>query len=251
MKNIIKNFIIFSFVFSWLFFGLLDEKPQAAEPTSQDNDVSGVTTPQVTNSSQLTETAADTLTSLEEAAESVQSESSETEALLELEKSGIIIPEQASDSIIATEEQGNKEIVGDTSTESPVVPEVEQIEPAEPNEQAEKIKKMEPVQEVQPGEVNLKVFNKGESKSGANKVKELLADKGYLKMETGEGKGKNIVQTLIFFNEEKFRIPAQNLRELLIQEEKIYSAVMIAETDEEKSADIVIMLGKFKEAPPN
>lgn len=105
--------------------------------------------------------------------------------------------------------------------------------------------------EIPTAEVAVKIIARGASAGSAEKIRNILQSDGYEKSEIGGGKGAAIVQTLIFFREEKFRIKAQNVRELLIQKEKIYSVLELASSAEEKSADIVIFLGKRKEAPPN
>lgn len=105
--------------------------------------------------------------------------------------------------------------------------------------------------EIPTAEVAVKIIARGASAGSAEKIRNILLSDGYEKAAIGSGKGADIIQTLVFFREEKFSIKAQNVRELLIQKEKIYSALGVASSTEEKSADIVIILGKFKNAPPN
>lgn len=105
-------------------------------------------------------------------------------------------------------------------------------------------------EEIQPGGIILKVLKKGAPAGRAQQTKDILASKGYLQVEVRDGQGSSILANTVFYKDDKFRLEAETIRELLIQNEKIYSGIVKASSAEEKSADIVIMLGKNKEAPP-
>jgi hypothetical protein len=106
-------------------------------------------------------------------------------------------------------------------------------------------------EEVSAAEIEVKIIDSDAPTENAEKILDLLKGDGYKKSTISREGKVDSFQTLIFFKEEKFRISAQNIRESLIQKEKIYASLRVASLDEEKSADIVIMLGKSKEAPPN
>lgn len=105
--------------------------------------------------------------------------------------------------------------------------------------------------ELPAGEIAVKIVNRGASAGSSEKIKDILKSSGYEKSEIGGTNSANLIQTHIYFNGEKFRINAQIVREILIQKEKIMSVLLMADSDEEKIADIVIFLGENKEAPPN
>jgi hypothetical protein len=105
--------------------------------------------------------------------------------------------------------------------------------------------------EIPTADLGIKIVRRGAPVGYAEDIDDLLKNSGYGKSAVDSKKGSDIVQTLVFFNGEKFRLEAEALREFLIQKEQIYSAIGQASSAEEKSADIVIMLGKNKEAPPN
>jgi hypothetical protein len=99
--------------------------------------------------------------------------------------------------------------------------------------------------------ISVKIINKGAPASVERNVQNLLASQEKLQITTGRGTGPESEEYLVFFKEEKFRLKAQEIAQLLREKESIFSYARIASTTEEKSADIVIILGKNKEAPPN
>jgi len=117
--------------------------------------------------------------------------------------------------------------------------------------QEELDKNGENAEKIQPGAVSLKILNKGAPAERVSQTKKILIGQGYSRTKTAEGEQPDAVLNVVFFQKEKFRIEAQNIAQLLREKEEIHSYARPAGSDEEKSADIVIVLGKFKEAPPN
>lgn len=133
----------------------------------------------------------------------------------------------------------------------PIIFIAEEIYRNEPEEEQPVITDSENEEKIQPDKIALKVLNKGAEAGSAKEVKNLLAGKGYAEIETKDGRGSDVVENTVFFKEEKFIREAQLIREILLNEGGIFSYARQAGTDEEKSADIVIVLGTLKEAPPN
>jgi hypothetical protein len=106
-------------------------------------------------------------------------------------------------------------------------------------------------EEIPPAEIGIKVISRGAPSGEAEKIRSILKSAGYDKSVIGGEKKEDIVQVLIFFREDKFRIEAESIAQLLIEKDKIFSYARKASSAEEKSADILIILGKSKEAPPN
>jgi len=102
----------------------------------------------------------------------------------------------------------------------------------------------------QSAKITVKIINKGAPANVQRAIRELLASQKQLKVTIGNGKGPDIDEYVVFFKEDKFMLKAQAIAQLLREKEEIFSYARKAETTEEKSADIVIMLGKSKEAPP-
>jgi len=103
----------------------------------------------------------------------------------------------------------------------------------------------------QADKITVKIINKGASAGTARRIQKWLAGREQLKVIIGSGSGSEVDQSAVFFKEEKYREEAQTIAQLLREKEEIHSYARPAGSDEEKSADIVIVLGKFKEAPPN
>jgi len=104
---------------------------------------------------------------------------------------------------------------------------------------------------AQSDKITVKIINKGAAAGTERKIQKLLAIQEQLTVTIGNRSGSAVDQSSVFFREEKFREEAQSIAQLLREKEKIFSYARIATTVEEKSADIVIILGKYKEAPPN
>lgn len=99
-----------------------------------------------------------------------------------------------------------------------------------------------PVAEIKPAEIKIKILNEGAPAGSAGKNKDFLVSKGYAKTEAGNGE-LDSVNSFIYYNGEKFKSAAEKIKELLT-ENKIKASAKEALTSEQKSADIVIVLGK-------
>lgn len=97
--------------------------------------------------------------------------------------------------------------------------------------------------EIMPSEISVKVLNEGAIAGSAAKVKGILTGKGYTKTEAGNGEKENLSGTTVYYKEEKFKKLAETVSKIL-SANKIKSEIMLAVSTEEKSADIVVILGK-------
>jgi len=111
---------------------------------------------------------------------------------------------------------------------------------------AEKIKT-----EKRTTKISVEIINRGSTADVVKNVARILASRENLKVKIGQDKGSDIEQTIVFFREEQLRTKAEEVNQILKQEAQIYAEVRAAQASDKKSADIVIMLGKNKEAPPN
>jgi cellobiose-specific phosphotransferase system component IIB len=112
-----------------------------------------------------------------------------------------------------------------------------------PNSQAETENAPTPVQEILPAEINIKVLNSGALAGSAGKVSSLLVSKGYKKAQAGNGESENVSGSFVYFSGEEFKKQAEAVNEILIAG-KIKSEMKEAATAEQKSADVVVILGK-------
>jgi len=92
-------------------------------------------------------------------------------------------------------------------------------------------------------EIEVNILNAGALSGSAGKVKSLLVEKGYLKSEAGDGEGASAQGFFIFYKDETFKKEAVKIQEIL-KENNISSEVELAESDEEKNGDVVVILGK-------
>lgn len=99
--------------------------------------------------------------------------------------------------------------------------------------------------------ISVRIINRGSTAEEVKSVARILSRQDNLKVALGSDKGPELEQTVIVFKEEMFRIKAQEIKALLIEREGIHADLRQVQEIEEKKADIVILLGKFKEAPPN
>jgi|GEM_PF-1145255 len=125
----------------------------------------------------------------------------------------------------------------------PVVIPVE--EPAQDNSDEEKVVvEVIPPEELKPAEIAVKVLNVGAAAGTAGRIKDFLVSQGYTKNEAGNGQDSALAKSYVFYKEEKFKEKAQAISSLLLKEKKITTEVKEAASAEEKSADVVIQLGK-------
>lgn len=111
---------------------------------------------------------------------------------------------------------------------------------------AEKIKA-----EKKTAKIGVEIINRGSTVDVAKNVTRILASQENLKVKIGQDKGPDIEQTIVFFRGEQLRTKAEEVNQILRQEAEIYAEVRVVQAADKKSADIVIMLGKNKDAPPN
>lgn len=100
-----------------------------------------------------------------------------------------------------------------------------------------------PEEKITAGEINIKILNEGAAAGLAGKVKTALAGEGYVKTEADNGATDKIVGNFIYYSADKFKAEAEKISEFLATR-KIKAVVAVAETVEQKSADIVVILGK-------
>lgn len=93
--------------------------------------------------------------------------------------------------------------------------------------------------------LRISVLNEGSAAGSAGKVADMLAEKGYENAQSGNGEEKNRMGNTIAYHEERFKSQVEVIQALLkgmnITAETREAS---AENEEEKSGDIVILLGK-------
>lgn len=104
-------------------------------------------------------------------------------------------------------------------------------------------KKEEPPKAKTPSELTIKILNGGAAAGTAGKIKDFMISKGYLQMEAENAKSQNHSGAAVYYKEEISKKEAQWIKEML-SGKKIEAEIKLAEREEEKSADIVVMLGK-------
>lgn len=120
--------------------------------------------------------------------------------------------------------------------ESPIAENQPIEEPKEP--QAE-----EPAEEIDTTKLSIKVFNGSGVAGAAGKVKDFLVSKEYEKVETGNYSSEEVTGSTIYYSQDNLEEEARWLADIL-KDKDIQAEVKLASTDEEKSAELVIVLGK-------
>lgn len=115
----------------------------------------------------------------------------------------------------------------------------ERTSDADNNEKADEDKQ----KEIDISEIRINVLNVAAVPGSAGKVKELLVGKGYEATEAGNGEKNNLTESRVTYGETKFQEEAEKIKTLL-KEMEISAEVSLAESEEEKSGDVVILLGK-------
>jgi len=124
----------------------------------------------------------------------------------------------------------------------PVQPEAEAVAEETPPEEAGAETPMVVEKDLKPAEVKILVFNGGAPAGTAGKVKALLVGKGYVKAEAKNAEGDAYAGTLVYYGE-GLNKNADAIKEVLkVKYPKVETKA--AATAEEKSADIVVILGK-------
>ncbi|HCP08744.1 MAG TPA: hypothetical protein DIT25_03040 [Candidatus Moranbacteria bacterium] len=103
-------------------------------------------------------------------------------------------------------------------------------------------KEPEPEKEIGMGDLGIKVLNEGAPAGLAGKVKTALISGGYARAEAGNGKSK-VSGNFIYYSEEKFKKHAEEIRDFL-KAKNVVAEILEAKTEEQKSGDIVIILGE-------
>ncbi|NLC31298.1 MAG: LysM peptidoglycan-binding domain-containing protein [Candidatus Moranbacteria bacterium] len=115
----------------------------------------------------------------------------------------------------------------------------EETKEAENNSQTEEIK----AEEIDGTELEIKVYNASGVAGQAGKIKDFLTDKKYKKVEADNFSGEQQTGSILYYKEEKFKQEALWVADIL-KDQKIEPEVKLASTDEEKSGDLVLVLGK-------
>ncbi len=100
-----------------------------------------------------------------------------------------------------------------------------------------------PLPEILAKEVVVKILNEGAPAGMAGKIKKVLVSQGFDLAQAGNGENKANPVSSINFSEAKFKVLAEKIKEVLTTQ-KITATLKEAQTVEEKSADIVIILGE-------
>jgi|GEM_PF-1677419 len=99
------------------------------------------------------------------------------------------------------------------------------------------------VVDAKPADINILVLNEGALPGSAGKIKNFLVGKGYPKTEAKNGVAAEIKGSFVFYKDESFQKEATWIAGMLAGKD-IKAELKMAESEEEKSADIVIILGK-------
>ena len=115
------------------------------------------------------------------------------------------------------------------------------------DENANKPTEEQPVEEevakIDPLQMKIEVLNGGAASGIAGKIKDFLTSKEYKNVEAKNAIADNNIGTAIYYTDENLKTEAEWIGKLL-EAKKIKAGVKIASTDEEKSGDVVIVLGK-------
>ena len=99
------------------------------------------------------------------------------------------------------------------------------------------------VQKIDPLQMKIEVLNGGAVSGTAGKIKDFLMSKEYKNVEANNAIASTNIGTAIYYTDENLKNEAQWIGKLL-ESKQIQSGVKMASTDEEKSGDVVIILGK-------
>ncbi|PIP27143.1 MAG: hypothetical protein COX30_03375 [Candidatus Moranbacteria bacterium CG23_combo_of_CG06-09_8_20_14_all_39_10] len=97
---------------------------------------------------------------------------------------------------------------------------------------------------ISPADINVNVLNNGAPAGSAGKIKDLLVKNGYAKAVAGNSSSVSIVGTSLYYSADKFKTTAEASARLLEANGSIKVVVSGASSAEQKSGDIVIILGK-------
>ncbi|MFA6183479.1 MAG: LytR C-terminal domain-containing protein [Parcubacteria group bacterium] len=94
-----------------------------------------------------------------------------------------------------------------------------------------------------PLKMEIKIFNGSGIAGAAGKVKDFLVSKKYENVEAGNYSGENVVGSTVYYKEDALKDEAQWIADIL-KGNKLLTDTKLASSDEEKSGDIVIIIGK-------
>ena len=104
-------------------------------------------------------------------------------------------------------------------------------------------KEEEQIEEIDKSELSTKVLNGSGVAGAAGKIKDFLTENKYEKVTAGNYSSEEVTGSTVYYKEDKFKKAAESLVDIL-KDKKIEAEVKSASNEEEKSADIVIVLGK-------
>ena len=139
-------------------------------------------------------------------------------------------PEEKKESIVLLEKKGIEEAV----QEDPDKKEIPVTEDSEAIPDSQKIQKKV---------LTVKVFNGGSVPGSAGNIMNFLISQGYAKANALNAETSNHIGAAVYFSDDNLKSEAENIQKLL-KEKKIDVLIKKADSAEQKSADIVVMLGK-------
>lgn len=99
------------------------------------------------------------------------------------------------------------------------------------------------VEKVDPLKMKIEVYNGSGVAGAAGKVKDFLTSKKYESVEAKNYSSDEVEGSTIYYKEEKLKEEAQWLADIL-KDNDVQAQIKLASTEEEKNADVVIILGK-------
>jgi hypothetical protein len=135
-----------------------------------------------------------------------------------------------------------KKTASEQSAGTVVIPINQESAAPEPEESA--TTETEKIEENKPIEIEILVLNGGAAEGAAGKVKDFLASRRYAKVTAKNAATSDHAGAAVYYKDDTSKEEAEKIKELLLAEQKIDALVKKAATAEQKSAEIVIMLGK-------
>ncbi len=99
------------------------------------------------------------------------------------------------------------------------------------------------IQKINPLKMKIEVFNGGGVAGAAGKIKDLLVAEKYENVEAKNYPSDKKAETIVYYKEDAIKEEAQRVVDLL-KMGNVEMQIKLASKDEEKTADIVIVLGK-------
>jgi len=98
-------------------------------------------------------------------------------------------------------------------------------------------------QKSQKENLTIKILNGGSAPGSAGNIMNFLLTQGYAKVDALNAKTGDHIGAAVYFSDSNFQSEAENIQKLL-KEKKIDALLKKADSAEQKSADVVVMLGK-------